>query len=524
MRTMKTLAIAAFAASALALAGCGGGGSSSTATPPTQTSPTPAELAATATTALDTAKAAVDAVMDDSDAAAVTAADTAVAAAETAVMAASESDDHAALSQRLGTLQGSLAAKKQSRLAAMGAEDTQDAKDRTALAKALKKAIDGTAIGADGNAITVTPTSIPAIDTSIPADSTADTAALTLKKGASVGSLGSWSGTDYAGEDGSGNTKSTGMVRAYSNEEAAKSHSFTSEAGEALHSLQHADTTVRGDYALSGTDATTDPPVSSEIGGFPTTGQESYDEDDTVTGTYMGAAGTYKCIAATGCTSNAAGADGIDLSGGWTFTPSATAMVLQKDASYLQFGWWVRKDKDGPTHAGVFYRNAGATALTADDGTITNTITGKATYVGSAAGKFAVSDPLRPAHDNAGHFTADAELMAEFKGTTGADLSGIIDKFRLNDGSDDPGWSIALQKPSAPVTNGEFGRAANAGTVWSIGGAKTAASGAWEARMYDDKPAASSPNNTPDSVVGSFSSSIGSTHSLVGAFGAERQQ
>ena len=47
------------------------------------------------------------------------------------------------------------------------------------------------------------------------------------------------------------------------------------------------------------------------------------------------------------------------------------------------------------------------------------------------------------------------------------------------------------------------------------------ASGSWEAAMYNDKK--SDGNNTPDSLVGSFMSGIGTTHSMVGAFGAERQ-
>ena len=512
MKSIDKFVLVLVASLALLLAGCGGGSSSNTGDDNMDM-----DMSGPQKTALMNAHAtlqrAVNALVGEATQDEVNTANAAATGLQNAINAATD-----VAASDLTMYRDALTNANNAIATAQNLLATQGNKEMTAMAKALKAAID-----APRGAVVVTPTSIPVFDPDNDSTTDNNTAAITLKKGASVGSLGSWTGTDYAGEAGTGDAKTTGMVRAYSNHEAAKSHSFTSEAGEAIHGLQHATTTVRGDYALSGTDATTDPDVSSEIGGFPTTGEESYDEDDTVTGTYMSAAGTYKCVAATGCTSNAEGADGIDLSGGWTFTPSANAMVLQKDASYLQFGWWVRKDKDGPTHAGVFYRSAGATALTADDGTITNTITGKATYAGSAAGKFAVSDPLRPASDNSGHFTADAELMADFKGTDGADLSGTIDNFRLNDGSDDPGWSIALQKPTAAVTNGEFGRAGDAGTVWSIGGVKTAASGAWEARMYDDKPAASSPNNTPDSVTGTFSSSIGSTHSMVGAFGAEKE-
>ena len=99
--------------------------------------------------------------------------------------------------------------------------------------------------------------------------------------------------------------------------------------------------------------------------------------------------------------------------------------------------------------------------------------------------------------------------------------------------SEDPGWSVELQK--AGFINGT----ANADdafktdaldttadrTVWSIGAGKGAASGSWEAQMYDETAsgAADDGSNVPTSVVGSFESSIGSTHSMVGAFGADKQ-
>ncbi len=519
MRTMKHWAIAAMTATALALAGCGGGGSGP-ASMMEESTPTPAQLATTASGLLDTAKTAVDAVMDDSDAATVTTAEMAVAAAETAVMAASESDDHAALSQRLGTLQGSLTAKKSSRQTAMNNAAEAADKATTATAKALKKAIDLV-----GVAPAVTTATIPAFDLDGAGDGSVTSTAIPLKKGDSAGSLGDWDGTDYAGMVGTGTAKTTGMYRRYSNQEEAKSVSFASEAGEAVHELpRYTFSTPAGDYALTG-DGTSaaDPEVSTEIGGFPTTGTHDYEEDDTVTGTYMGGAGTYKCVA-DACTSNAEGAAGIDLSAGWTFTPSGGSMVQDKDDAYLHFGWWIRKDsKDDPTHAGVLYGMMNATLV--DSTTInSDVLIGPARYIGKAAGKFAVSDPLRPGEDNAGHFTANAELMADFKETEST-LGGTIDTFRLNDGSADPGWSVELQKAMFDDTDNAFKTAdtpTGDQTVWSIGGNKGAAAGSWEAQMYDDK--AADDTNEPQSVVGSFNAAISSTHSMVGAFGAERTE
>ncbi len=522
MRTMKHWAIAAMTATALALAGCGGGGSGP-ASMMEESTRTPAELAATAFGLLNTAETAVNAVMDDSDAATVTTAEMAVAAAETAVAAASAADNHAALSQRLGTLQGSLATKKSSRQTAMNNAAEAGDKATTATAKALKKAIDLV-----GVAPAVTTATIPTFDL----DGTNNSTAIPLKKGDSAGSLGNWDGTDYAGMVDTGIAKTTGMYRRYSNQEEAKSVSFASEAGEMVHELPRYVPTEgdsAGDYALTGTGTTVtttgNPDVSTEIGGFPTTGTHDYEEDDTVTGTYMGGAGTYKCIADT-CASNAEGASGINLSEGWTFTPSGGSMVQDKDGEYLHFGWWIRKDsKDDPTHAGVLYGTTGAILVT--ESTINDAdsaLVGPATYVGAAAGKFAVSDPLRPGEDNAGHFTADAELMADFKAGEST-LKGTIDEFRLNDGSTNPGWIVELQKAMFIDDDDAFKTAetpAGDQTVWSIGGNKGAAAGSWEAQMHDDKTA--DDTNVPQSVVGSFSAAISTTHSMVGAFGAERTE
>ena len=113
--------------------------------------------------------------------------------------------------------------------------------------------------------------------------------------------------------------------------------------------------------------------------------------------------------------------------------------------------------------------------------------------------------------------------MADFKATAST-LSGTIDNFRLNDGSDDPGWSVELQKAMFDNDGDKFMTNATPDgdqTVWSIGGNKGAASGKWEAQMYDEDTKDGS--NVPTSVVGSFMSTIGTTHEMVGAFGATKK-
>ena len=384
---------------------------------------------------------------------------------------------------------------------------------RIATAKELKAAI-----GIVGVNPAVTTVSIPAFDLDGAGDSMSVT--INLKKGTgTVAALGGWAGADYEGMEGTGAAKHTGMVRSYSNAEAAKKVAFVGSAGEAIHGLTDSNTSNnKDDYTVPLRVNTADENIAGSA--FPTTGTETYEGNDRkFAGTYMGASGTYECTGNdNACRASARGDDGILLTGAWTFTPSAGAMLDMTDDRYLQFGWWVRKDNDGdPTHAGAFYRST--TSLTPFTEVNNNALVGKATYMGKAAGKFAVSDGLRPADDHSGHFTADARLEADFK-SAGSTLSGTINSFRLNDGTTDPGWSVELQKAGWDSSNNRFQTAGT--TVWSIGTAKGGAAGTWEAQLYDDKADAGS-NNTPQSVAGKFHSVISTTHEMVGAFGAELQ-
>ena len=45
-----------------------------------------------------------------------------------------------------------------------------------------------------------------------------------------------------------------------------------------------------------------------------------------------------------------------------------------------------------------------------------------------------------------GHFTADAMLHAKFGDVPDTGITGTIDEFRLNDGSENPGWSVSLHR------------------------------------------------------------------------------
>ncbi len=540
MRTIKHLAFAAMAASALALAGCGGGGSSSTSRTTTPAAGagsgteaetrTPAELAATASGLLDTAETDVNAVMDDSDAATVTTAEMAVAAAEKAVMAASAADDHAALSQRLGTLQGSLTAKKRSRQTAMSEQSKMDRAAMVAAGKALYSKLN---YGATMVPVTLVSGKINIGDTTTTIDGTsADSNGDGLaKQEAAAPPLTGWTGADYMRSTGSGTSKVTHNARVYSNQKAATQVLFISDSALTIHGLTRTSATNDGDaYTV-----VTSPEIM--LDDLDTSGVKTLtaaEQAAGLSGSFMGADGTYKCPTGT-CTAAPINTGGVTLAGDWTFTPGAQAMVSKRDADYLQFGWWVRKDDDdGPTHASAFYGIVG-TGTTVTALTTGTTLTGTAEYTGKAAGKFAINNPLGSDSDG-GHFTANAELNAKFGATEDDNTNGLmgtIDGFRLNDGTDDPGWSVELKRARWSTdryqltTTGDATTADDdhiiAGTAveWSIDRvASPGQTGQWEAQLFDESPNDNS--TSPTTVLGRFEAGFGGTHKMVGAFGATK--
>ncbi len=340
------------------------------------------------------------------------------------------------------------------------------------------------------------------------------------KDSTTVAALGSWKGSDQSGKHSSG---TSAMLRVYSNQEEPTRTSLTLAEIRSDSALFAADVTiVAGAYALILT-----PAASPNIAGddFPAVGAGpkiyNSDSDRKIEGTYKGASGEYSCSGAVDTCSATAGTAGIDLDGVWKFKPDAGATIENKDPDYLQFGWWVHKDASGgATNADVFYALKGTTSgVLQTNANIVALSGGTATYKGYAAGKFAVYHPTQDI-DESGHFTADAMLKATFgEGETGDSMTGTINNFKLNDGSENPNWSINLEK-GAVDANGEFGKSTGGGTVWSIGDDSSDPSGYWEANLY--KAAASNPT-IPDTAAGTFHSAIGNTHQMRGAFGATHQ-
>ena len=488
------------------------------------------------------ANTAVNGLTDDASDAAISAAETAITTAKTAVMDSSIPDsEKAAFNTAITAIEGTLGVKKTSIMEAR--EDANEAmmKAMAATGKALHAALGGTPTAgttALNNLDLTTPDtdlsnglSIDAVAGAGALEDTDDPDSVTLEAGNSAGALGTWMGTDYALTSGTGESQVTNEARVYINQGAPDSEPFAD-----VYTLLET-TGNEGYIAVDGTAAAEVARVMATP--FMHSGTQSHpipERSDAlyVRGTYDGAPGEYRCTGTCTSTNDGKGSPSA-LAGTWHFKPDSGAMVSQPDANYLYYGWWVSKDNEGmPTAASAFTGVNGAIAALVDDPV--SAVTGSATYSGKAAGKFAMSNPLT-ATGNGGHFTADANLTATF-GTNDAPnnggVSGTIDQFRLNDGSEDPGWSVTLNR--APWgTAGAFTSTADTtnttadGTVWSINGNPAPESGTWSGQMYDELPGtaeadpAGDGSNIPTTVTGTFYSEFSTIGRMVGAFGADKQ-
>ena len=273
-----------------------------------------------------------------------------------------------------------------------------------------------------------------------------------------------------------------------------------------------------------------------KIGGsdFPTELEKTFKKPDSgvveVAGTFEGIAGTYYCSGAEDCTATY-GSAGIALSSGtWRFVHQKDAMVSIPDANYLYYGWWVQKDKDGkPTATNVFAEFAGAEPMKRD--VTTESSEGSATYTGSAAGKYAMTNTAAGTAEG-GHFTADVTLTAKFGGTSveGAGLSGMVENFMA--GGESKPWSVTLARQGWNATGGtepatdddDTATDESMTTTWSIDGNKAAADGTWMGQTYDTTTGPADDGlTTPTDVIGTFNAKFETSGSMIGAFGANKQ-
>ena len=252
-----------------------------------------------------------------------------------------------------------------------------------------------------------------------------------------------------------------------------------------------------------------------------------------LSGSYHGVSGTYYCSPTgdTICASRVA-ARGFELgtvasatdstftagSTGWNFKPAnPKAQVMSTpDAIYASYGWWIHKSADDKTYT--------ASAFAVDKGTVPDAagitaLRGTATYMGGAAGKYALYSATGGTND-AGHFTADATLEADFNDDT---ITGTINNFIGADG-ESRNWSVDLMASTVSDVGAIAGDPATAGntdaqmTVWTIDGTAGSKSGHWSGSLQDNGD-----DGVPKVGTGTFHSTYGQDGRMVGAFGVNKQ-
>ena len=428
--------------------------------------------------------------------------------------------------------------------------DAQDALDNNGVAPSLTS--DGLMIDVDNEAGALGEGVNPVAET------------LTAVAGATVDSLSGWKGMDYAHSTGTGDDKyDDHEARVYHNQGAPKTQPFaggTNPKYVLAVNIEGANANQNGYLAglvNSGSNTALDVSLDANRGmiradRFNVQGQQDLGASPNpqtetplkVRGTFDGASGEFRCQSSNSercsVTNNGSGAPSA-LGGTWWFRPDAGARVSMPDANYLYFGWWVHKDSDGdPLAASAFAGRVGTDPGNSTDGLdpavdLTGaTLNGSsATYKGAAVGKFALNN-AQAGTGNGGHFTADASLTAKFGQDTNdtnsnnSGVTGTINNFRLNDGTEDPGWSVSLKERELGATLSVVGTQAN--TVWSINGNDAndtaAARGNWTGSLWDEKPG-NAPDgdgsNIPTTVTGTFYSEFNNAGRMVGAFGANKQ-
>ena len=248
-------------------------------------------------------------------------------------------------------------------------------------------------------------------------------------------------------------------------------------------------------------------------------GENSADDEETIRylGTYAGAAGVYTCVedGVTNSCESQGTKDGVLLSDDWTFDPDGGAMAREADSEYAHFGWWWRVAADDTYSVAVFHgHNGGGTT---PDSTAFNALTDTASYVGPAAGKFAISPQLPGTEVMGGHFTATATLSVDFeKGDNGGEISGSVHDF-MQDDYELP-FEVALPKADITIspTEDDF---SGSDIVWSISGEKSGSKGTWGGDFHNQAK-----NEVPTTVTGAFAATYNEEVGRIeGAFGATRQ-
>ena len=219
-----------------------------------------------------------------------------------------------------------------------------------------------------------------------------------------------------------------------------------------------------------------------------------------IRGEHSGVPGTYSCTPTVGYACAVRFADGNHFIGGatennnviqganfaiWRFKPDnlEDRVKSDDDNAHVSYGYWIRKGADGTWDVSPFPNSIRGEERSVDSAKKLNEDTqlqGTATYGGGAVGVYALSA-------EAGTFTADAELVADF---TGNSVTGTIDGFMTKgftggDGTSRDDWSVELRK----VLIGDHGvftaEGASGLTRWTMDGTAALAAGRWQGAFYD---------------------------------------
>ena len=250
--------------------------------------------------------------------------------------------------------------------------------------------------------------------------------------------------------------------------------------------------------------------------------------ENEIGGTFAGVSGTFVCDGTCTAVGNSKGVL-TSLTGTWTFRPDGTASNLTvsgviKDVDYLAFGYWLETTTktDGSMTYGV---NTFAAGRQTYDHTDAENLEGTATYNGDATGLYALKDFSTGAGvpSEAGQFTADARLTANFGGTSVAEddqfhISGQITNFRDTDNQPISGgaWTATLNRNTDNFA---------LGTSTTVGGSTTG-DGSWTGTFFGNGAATDNADTdvddrAPTGISGEFNAHFGNGH-VVGAFGATR--
>ena len=536
MKSIEKYMLILVASLALLLAGCGGGGSTLATQPPP--GPTPGQTAIMqAETALMNAETALE----------MLGASATDAQRESAYRAVEQAADNLVMALKANN--GSPAAVETAttaRQAAMNMADelSQKIADDAVAADAAMTAMATklySAIGTDPFANHGTDTAVSATGVLTVQNGESPTGGgghqLKEDKTAMVAPLHGWTGSRHTATV-TGFGAGAYTARMYADIEAPT-------PGEKINTLANFDTTngvlpaTGGHFAASNAAKIASPQFDHSAGVKPfelPTPNPVGERIVTIDGSYDGVGGVYSCntgaAGTNSCSVTKASGDGYTLtgSGTWSFKPANPEDTLAPtpDTLYPVYGWWLHEASDGTAYVGAFFRfNDGGKGSLTETGPASEiqvlgssqNLNGTATYRGGAAGMYAIS---AGATNDAGHFTADAELSVTFS-TTGTNtnhrIEGTIDNFMGSDGMSRD-WSVALKETSIEGNSNVFPATGHDSvTTWTMGGTAADDSGEWEGSVFS-----ANDGGVPTVVTGVFRSEYENIGRMVGAFGANLEE